>query len=155
MRRGPSPHGYIRLLLIGLPATARGGRYAMWWRDARGSRERQNQIRSVEQIPPKPIEIARLLGWTREGKRSDAMNLTASACGAVDCYRRGARRLSLALPVRAADTRLRIHKLIPESGRVVILMSVFKAEGVRLQSLFPAPSQADCARPGAAARGDG
>ena len=35
-------------------------------------------------------------------------------------------------------TRLRTHKLIPESGRVVILKSVFKAKGVRLASLFPA-----------------
>ena len=36
--RGPSPHDYIRLLLIGLPAAANGGRYAMWWREARAAR---------------------------------------------------------------------------------------------------------------------
>ena len=37
----------------------------------------------------------------------------------------------------------------------LILMSVFKAEDVWHQSLSPARGFAGCARPGAAARGDG
>jgi hypothetical protein len=45
--------------------------------------------------------------------------------------------------------------LVPDSVAFLILMSVFKGEDVRLQSLLPARGSVGCARPGAAARGDG